>query len=198
MTVIVGLIDNETVYMGADTLMVNGFDTSHLAPSVPKVFHRGPFLIGVTGMLRALQLVQFRLNPVIETKPGGDIEFMVTDFVDELRRVLKEGGSAHEENGIEHTGDRDDYSRFLVGYRGHLYNVGPDYHVRESTDDFAAIGSGEDFALGSLHSTQGINPESRVTLAIEAAMRFNAGCGGDVRIELLPCRESNQERNPND
>ena len=186
MTVIVGLIHDGTITMGADTLMVAGFDKSHLAPSVSKVARRGPFLIGVTGSVRVLQTVRYRLDVAIDNRTDADdMEFMVTDFVDELRRVLRAGGSAHEENGVEHTGDREDCSRFMVGYRGHLYRVGADYNVTETTDDFAAIGSGEDFALGSLHSTHGLDPETRIQIAIRAAMRFNAGVGGEIRMETL-------------
>lgn len=164
MTVIVGIVEQGTIYMASDSRMTIGYDVATLAPSVPKVFHRGPFLIGITGSVRALQLLHYRLDPPAQ-QTDDDMEHIAITVVDSIRQLFKDGGVAEQTNGAEFTGDDEHYSRILIGYRGRLYRVAADYNVTELTLPYVAMGSGEDFALGSLY--------------------FNATVGGDVRIETL-------------
>lgn len=181
MTVIAALIDNDTLYMASDTQMTNGSDATNLSPSVPKVFFRGDLLVGVSGSVRALNLIRYRLD-VPERDTDDDMEYISISVVDSIRQLLKDGGVAEQTNGSEFNGDSDHYSHFLIGYRGRIFRVGSDYNVTERSGPYNAIGSGEDFALGSLYSTPGLPPEYRLRTALLAAMEFNVSVGGTVSI----------------
>jgi ATP-dependent protease HslVU (ClpYQ) peptidase subunit len=164
MTCIAALVDAGDVYIGGDSASVAGHTIA--VRSDGKVFRSGEYLIGFGTSFRMGQLLQHRLR-LPEPPSGGELHtFMVRDFADAVRACLKEGGFAGEEDGSERGG------HFLVGVRGRLFHVGGDYQVAEYASGFAAIGSGEDFALGSLHSTAGQPPLQRVLTALEAAERF--------------------------
>jgi ATP-dependent protease HslVU (ClpYQ) peptidase subunit len=64
-----------------------------------------------------------------------------------------------------------------VGYNGNLYCVESDFQVAEHLDDFNACGCGENYALGSLHSTAKttMTPAERVYEALSVAEYFSAG-----------------------
>ncbi len=164
MTCIAGLVDSGDVFIGGDSASVAGHTIA--VRSDGKVFHSGAYLIGFGTSFRMGQLLQHRL--VLPEPPiGGELHtFMVRDFAEAVRDCLKEGGFAGEEDGSERGG------HFLVGVSGRLFHVGGDYQVAEYASGFAAIGSGEDFALGSLHSTAGQPPRQRILTALMAAERF--------------------------
>ena len=172
MTIIVGLIDEEskTIYMGGDSAGVAHYSLQKRKD--PKVFINGEFIIGYTSSFRMGQLLRFKLNPPTR-KIGMDVyEYMCTDFIDAVRECFKEGGYTEIENNVEAGGT------FLVGYAGRLFEVESDFQVAERLIDYTACGCGIDLALGSLHSTAyitHITPERRVLLALKAAAEFSVG-----------------------
>ncbi|HEV7935246.1 MAG TPA: hypothetical protein VGP70_23410 [Actinomadura sp.] len=171
MTAIVGLVHNGTVHIGGDSA---GVDDS-LALTVradAKVFTTGPFAMGFTTSFRMGQLLRYALKA---PEPNGDLErFMVTEFVDAVRDCLKEGGWATKDS------EREEGGTFLIGVHGRLFCVQSDYQVAEAADGFAAVGCGEDVALGALYATarSRMAPQKRIKLALEAAERFSAGVRG--------------------
>ncbi len=118
------------------------------------------------------QLIRYSLRP---PKPKGEIEkFMATKFVDALRDCLKTGGWARKEN------DREEGGTFLVGIRGKLFTVYDDYQVAIAADGFAAVGCGDQIALGALYATAGagLKPRRRIKIALQAAERFSTDVRG--------------------
>ena len=141
-----------------------------------KVFQNGEFLMGFTTSFRMGQLLRYSLKPP-RRHPDDDIhQYMVVDFVNAVRGCLKAGGYASKEDEVESGGT------FLVGYAGHLFTVDSDYQVGIPEDGYAAVGSGQDIARGSLFATQGQEPRSRVLTALRSAERFNAGVRGPFHI----------------
>ena len=177
MTCIVGLIDGRRVWMGGDSAGVSGLDITVRAD--PKVFRNGEFLIGFTSSFRMGQLLAFRLRPPKHAQGMDVFHYMVTDFVDEVRNCLKEGGYAQRNNDAEQGGS------FLVAYQGRLFSIQSDYQVCETVRGFHAIGCGADYALGSLASTQGQPAERRVLRSLECAEMLNGGVRAPFRIECL-------------
>lgn len=96
---------------------------------------------------------------------------MATTVIDAVRDCLKAGGWAAEEN------DREESGTFLVGVRGQLFAVHDDYQVARAADGFAAVGCGDQIALGAMYATAdaGMGPRRRVRTALAAAERFSAG-----------------------
>ena len=167
MTVIVGLVDQGSVYIGGDSAGISGLSLTVRADT--KVFHNGPFLFGFTGSFRMGQLIHHSLTPPEPTRPLE--RFMSTTFIDSLRSCLKEGGWARRES------EREEGGTFLVGVAGRLFIVESDYQVGYTTDGYAAVGCGDEIALGALYATAGTDmpPRKRIMLALKAAERFSAG-----------------------
>lgn len=179
MTCIVGVVDREgRVWMGGDARASMGWVKQQL--SGPKVFRNGPMLLGGTGALRSLQLLQYALT-VPEHPEGLSIEgYLSTTFVNAVRECFKAAGLASKTNEQEsHNG------AILVGYRGTLAQIDSGYGVLLSAHGYDAVGSGAEVALGALYATEELPARHRVRLALEAATRFSTGVGGPFTIECL-------------
>jgi ATP-dependent protease HslVU (ClpYQ) peptidase subunit len=170
MTAIVGLVHRKTVYIGGDSAGASGWSLTVRADS--KVFHNGDYLFGFTTSFRMGQLIRYALEP---PRPTGETDrFMATAFIDAVRECLKAGGWAKKDS------EREEGGTFLVGVRGRLFTVYEDYQVAEAADGYAAVGCGDELALGALFATAGTRmpPERRVEVALSAAERFSAGVRG--------------------
>lgn len=167
MTCIVGLKHKNTIYLGGDSA---GIDRTYLTiRKDPKVFINGEFIIGFTDSFRMGQLLQYSLVVPKKPKKQNTYSYMATTFIEAVRACLGTGGYTTVENNREIGG------QFLVGFDNRLFTVESDFQVGESIHDFHAIGCGDDIALGSLYSTEGMDPKYRVTTALNAAQEFSAG-----------------------
>lgn len=180
MTCIAAFINkNKTIIMGADSAGTGGW--SRTLRKDPKVFIKNKMIFGFCGSFRMGQLLQFQLKVPDQPKKMDDFEYMVREFVEALRKCLKDGGYSKISDNEEEGGT------FLVGYKGRLYRIDADFQVAESLDGYEALGSGEDLALGSLHTTNSLpmNSRRRIRLALEAAAYFNVACAAPfVILEL--------------
>jgi ATP-dependent protease HslVU (ClpYQ) peptidase subunit len=177
MTCIVGYVDNNKVYMGADSLSVEGKYLAKVIRKDPKVFRCGDFLIGGTTSWRMLQLLRFKLKPPGLTEQSDLLDYMCTDFIDEIIKLFKV-------NGFENTnGNRDDLGgQFLVGYKNRLFRVCEDYHVEESVYPFNACGCGADFALGSMATNQHKRAYQIIEEALTVTEKLSAGVSAPFLI----------------
>ncbi|WP_232079999.1 hypothetical protein [Burkholderia pseudomallei] len=144
----------------------------------PKIYRVGPFLIGFTTSYRMGQLLGHSFSVPDHLEGVDTFAFMCTTFVDAVRECLKKGGFALREN------EREEAGTFLCAYRGRVFRVESDYQIGESATNFDACGCGQEFALGSLYSTSGMEPEQRVRTALCAAQRFSAGVREPFLIEV--------------
>ena len=177
MTCIAGLIDKGKVYMGADSAGVANLSLHVRADE--KVFVKDDFIMGFTTSFRMGQLLRYKLQ--VSPRPRGQdvFEYMVTSFIEAVRKCLKEGGFAEKKDEKEKAGT------FLVGYRGRLFTVDSDYQVGENLLPYAATGCGEDIALGTLFANEDLKPEKRILQALEAAEQFNAAVRRPFVIKVL-------------
>jgi ATP-dependent protease HslVU (ClpYQ) peptidase subunit len=175
MTCIVGLVDNNKVYIGGDSAGVSGLDIT--VRKDEKVWKKDEFVFGFTSSFRMGQILRYSFNPP-ECKVGRDImEYMCTDFINEVRKCLKEGGYTHVSNNVESGGT------FLVGFQGRLFRVESDFQVGEPVDNYDACGCGESYALGALGSSVYLSqPEHRVRQALNVASKFSAGVCGPFNV----------------
>ncbi|MEW2574613.1 hypothetical protein [Streptomyces syringium] len=167
MTVIVGLVHNGRVHLGGDSAGVAGLRLT--VRRDPKLFRNGPYVMGFTTSFRMGQLLHHAFKA---PKPRGDLDrFMATVFVDKLRKCLKDGGWARKDSEQEQAGT------FLVGVHSRLFAVYGDYQIAEPADGYAAVGCGDEFALGALHATADLylKPRERLGLALAAAGHHSAG-----------------------
>jgi ATP-dependent protease HslVU (ClpYQ) peptidase subunit len=177
MSAIVGLREGGKIWIGGDSAGVAGLDLTIRGDS--KVFRNGEFLFGFTTSFRMGQLLRYSLKPPVQAENQDPVEYMCTTFVDAVRNCLKAGGFARKTNEEETAGD------FLVGYRGHLFEVESDYQVSVAADNYEACGCGRAIVRGALYATRSLEPRKRVELALSAAEHHCAGVRGPFVIEIL-------------
>lgn len=177
MTCIIGLVENDTVYMGGDSASATSWDMR--ITKLPKVFGLKNFLIGYTSSFRMGQLLQYQLTVPLQNGED-DMAYMVGTFIEEVRRLFKDNGYTKIENNQEEGGC------FLVGYKRRLYVVHSDFQVNEHTDGFEAIGCGQDYALATMKALETLPPRDRITKALEIAAYFSNGVCAPFHIEELP------------
>ncbi len=180
MTCVVGLVDRGRVYIGADSASVQGWVRRQTA--LCKVFRNGPFLIGYTTSFRMGQLLEHQLK-VPPQRKEPDQQYMVNQFVEAVRKLLKSQGFSKVESNNESGG------QFLVGYRGRLYSIQKDFQVGEMAEGLDAIGSGSDFALGALVALPKLSPRRRIRRALEVAAHFNMGVCAPFTVRSIRASE---------
>lgn len=166
MTCIVGIANGKSVWMGGDSSAVDAQSGEICAVADPKVFLLGSeMLVGYTGSFRVGQLLQYKLKLPKRKAKQTDIQYLTTDFMDSVRKILKAG----DWNVLGPEGG----PTFLIGYRGKLYEVGEEMYVLNYEAQETAVGAGGVYALGSLHTTRQIKelaePEERIAWALSAS-----------------------------
>lgn len=180
MTCIVGYTDGMYVYIGGDSAGLSGWELT--ARKDPKVFCVGEFVMGFTTSFRMGQILCHSFNPP-EIPDGSDIyRYMTTEFVDEIRRVMREKGFAERHHEAEKGG------QFLVGVRGRLFRVDSDFQVGETVHGFDAVGCGGSLAIGAMAAMLleimiwEVTPRDIIRKALQIAERFNGGVRGPFII----------------
>ena len=175
MTCIVGFVENGVTWMGADSLGSNGW--SMAVEKRPKAFHSkdsSDIVIGGTTSFRMLQLLQYSnglFDELSLSKSQINHEYMVSKFIPNLQKLFSDGGFEKVDSGVKKSGE------FLLGYKDNLFKVQSDYSVLENNTNYNACGCGEDFAMGSLKTTEGMDilPEDKIRKALQAASAFSTG-----------------------
>lgn len=176
MTCIVGLVHERKVYIGGDSAGVAGLNLQIRADC--KVFTTGKFAFGFCGSFRMGQLLRYSFTPPPRHQDTDLYKYMVTEFINQVRKTLKDGGYAEKHDDSEKGG------YFLVGHAGRLFYVESDYQVGEAATPYNATGCGSPFAMGSLFSSKGA-PKKRIEEALAAAQANSAGVRGPFHIESV-------------
>jgi ATP-dependent protease HslVU (ClpYQ) peptidase subunit len=169
MTVIVGIADGTNVYIGGDRAASDG--DSVISMSRPKVGVRGDWIYGYSGDIGIGQYMDVIDLPVLDK---DDDPYMV--IINELIYAM------HER--IDRVIKTDEpQADFLIGARGRLFELSTEaWGVIEINE--SSIGSGSQFALGSLHTTYTytIPTKERVELALNAAITYSPSCQAPIDI----------------
>ena len=115
-----------------------------------------------------------------------DVDIDILTFVSSFRSWLKEDGWDAGEPG---RGCPANYAADLIVVDdGLVYHVHGSGSVVDFGDNFCAEGSGREYAYGAAYALRadGItNPELVMRTAIEAAIKYDNNCGGDVFIKKV-------------
>lgn len=172
MTCIVAISDGKRVYMGGER---GNSDTYTIVSSTaPKIFECGSYLIGYAGNSGISQAViyNFEFPPLGKTTRIDS--HMLQVFIPKLRAFVKD-------NDIKIPENEDDNASFIVGVKGRVYEIDlSDFQCIEYTE--VAIGSGGNYAYGSLYSSIGKDPISRIKEAVEAAIIYSPTCQGPIDL----------------
>lgn len=190
MTCIVGFIEKDIVYIGGDSAGVGGYDLQ-IRKDV-KVFKNGPFIMGFTTSFRMGQLLMSsKFKPKKQLSKQSDYDYMITTFIDNIRKLFKDNGFEKKYIDGELKG-----GTFLVGYKGNLYEIDEDFQVGVREEDYSSVGCGSQIALGAmyiLNYDKDKVPEQRIEESLKAAERFSAGVSGPFNIVSMSSSESIRE-----
>lgn len=172
MTCIVGIAKDNIVYMGGERGSSDSMTI--LSATRPKVVEINNYLIGYAGSTGIGQLAH-----MIDLPPIGKniYKTLRTTFVKSLRDAIDEYGNAplNDDNATE----------WLVGVNGRLFEISSeDWQVSEYEE--SSIGSGNNIALGSLHTSRSWkNQDKRIRYALQAAVDLSPTCIGPIDIKIL-------------
>lgn len=166
MTCIVGVRDP------VNCRVIIGGDSAACGPGIvlirtdPKVFRVGPYAIGFTDSWRMGQILRYGMRwPEPPARNG--MRHVVRMVVPAIREAFKREGWMGQAQGDEIGRERG--GEFLCAFSANLYMVDSDFQVAELSHDYASVGYAREFALGSLHSTSGMQPRKRALMALQAA-----------------------------
>lgn len=191
MSVVIGLKYNNKCWLACDKQVVSGNMKLFLSESHNKIFpvmDRPGVIIGGVGFLRGINLLEANnsyIDEITYLKKGLDYNYMVNVFPILLNKLFVENGFVSaEENELRLKG------AVIVAIDDMLYAVDHDGSVLE-IDEYAAIGTGEELAYGSIRTNLNNVPEGEelddddivaiLTMAVEAAS-CSTSCGGGVSI----------------
>ena len=170
MSVVVAIKENGKVYIGADSQVTRGGTRTTLKNEnnykVWRVIGAPNCLMAQVGNLRDANVI--RLMPDLVTEYNIYRNHIGFDFV--VKKVVPDIVEELTNCGYLKDGKNTDMldSSFLFAYKDQLYMINSDRAVIE-VEDYVAIGSGADQAIGSLLSTEGQNPRERIVKAIKSS-----------------------------
>lgn len=188
MTVVVGVVGRRGVLLAGDAQYST--ENTHRWSHEPKAFRLSDVLaIAYCGSGRLGQILSYHLTDSLEDPPLGMDEhyWAVREFIPYLRDVTEQHGHLHirEDTQVEELGQ----SAFLLAVRSRLFAIEADFSVNEHAQPYEALGSGEDAAIGSFHSSLGMDGvpiatkarmESAARKAIAAASDYTNFVGGPI------------------
>lgn len=177
MTVIIGLVENDTLYMGGDSAVAWGWRKDVISDR--KVFTNGPFLIGIAGYVRFANILRYQLAFDPQSEDLTDYEYMVRSFAEGVRKAGKELGYSRVKENEEQHG-----SMALIGYKQKLYELGSDFSILTNATGLMAIGVGEEFALGAMAAMPERKAETRILKALSIAGRYSMGIAEPYYVEV--------------
>ena len=169
MTCIVGISDGKSVYIGGDRAISDG--DVILSMSRPKVGVRGDWIYGYAGDIGIGQLIEVIDLPIV-----GDKDDPYLLILNEIIYTLHE----RIDNFIKND---EPQAEFLIGCKGRLFELNTEaWGIAEVQE--SAIGSGSQYALGSLYTTYPLYTDihTRTKLALESAITYSPTCQGPIDI----------------
>jgi ATP-dependent protease HslVU (ClpYQ) peptidase subunit len=148
-----------------------------------KVWIKEDKIYGFCGSFRVGQLMRYAFQAPERSKNSTPLEYMVTHFVDSLTKTLEAGGALLKDEQQERAMPFE--SMLMVGYDGCLYIISYDFAIEQIPDGYAAIGSGEPYALGSLFETTNKKPQTRILSALQTASYHCAWVLPPYAVECL-------------
>jgi ATP-dependent protease HslVU (ClpYQ) peptidase subunit len=175
MTCIVGIEFGGKVILGGDIQGTGG--NTKVVHTQPKVFIRGGVAFGYTSSYRFGQIVEHCMDTPVP--PAGD-EDIYRWLITVLAPSMKDALGRH---GYQGGGN------CLVGVRGQLWEMQDDFSVIRSKLGYATVGSGMEYALGSIFADQASRPPrtdseaaQMARNAVQAAGTFSPSVGTEAEV----------------
>ncbi len=172
MTCIVAVVNSKGSYIAGDR---GASDSNIILPLAhPKVWKTGPYLFGYYGSMDG-EKVMYNFNPPAPKKDTD--KFMLNEFT----KALKE---FYDEHFVFSTQDKEADFGMIIIVNGLMYehDAGVMSMTRFATNHLS-VGSGSEYAYGSLHSTEAWSDgKKRAKIAVEAATKYSTSCMGPIDV----------------
>jgi len=174
MTCIVAIRGDDGLFLASE----RGCGTADLMQTLgtPKIWTAGGYSFGYSGDLFG-ETFRHNFKPPTITKHVD--KFMQSTFKKAIREFLKEWGM-----DVVRDGDEKTTFSMIICVKGAIY----EYDMMSGSlikydDQYMSIGSGQDFALGNLYATEGVeDSKSRAVMAVAAAIRFSPTCKEPIDV----------------
>lgn len=172
MTIIVGIEYDGGAFLGSDASISSEDYISSISGT--KLITKKRLIFAYTGHFRPAQVIEKIWKPPEYSGVKTD-EYLYKRLIPSLQAVF-------EKHKVTERGS------FLLGFRKKIYVIQDDFAIVRTSKSYYAEGTGESYALGSFHSTEGlgIDPSLRAVLALEAACEFSPSCQGPIYVEKVP------------
>ncbi|HEU0299931.1 MAG TPA: hypothetical protein VFR37_10760 [Longimicrobium sp.] len=169
MTVIAGLVEGGVAYLAADSYTSSDTTTVRLpiGATTPKLFRVGEMAVGISGESRIGHVLRHAVH-LPAYPPSLDPLRAVVELADRLRAEMEARKGLNDDGLMD--GD------CLVGFRGRLFQIDCSFAVIEWDTPYAATGSGDGIAVGSLATTaepyfagMDMDPQLRLATALRVA-----------------------------
>ncbi len=186
MTAIIAVTDGSKVVMGADSAGTRGWDLRTRSAQDTKLIRRSggyaDMLIGASGSARWVSLLRDQfVVPPLEERPltgQGIPRSYIASVVEAMYRLAKSYDLLDNEKEI--------HGSMLLACRGVIWHIDSGFALIQHEQPYAAIGCGDQIALGALYvmsQNSDYTFKRMVQEALEAAERFSAGVRGPFVIE---------------
>lgn len=183
MTVIAAVVNENGSFIAGDR---GASDDNIILPLAhPKVWQLGNYLFGYYGSMDG-EKVMYNFEPPVPTalqKKHID-KFMGNEFT----KALKE---FYDEHFVFVSEKECDFGMIIIA-EGKMYehDAGTMSMTRFETD-YLSLGSGSEYALGSLYTTQTwADGKKRVRLAVEVATKYSPSCMQPIDVVSIPRKET--------
>lgn len=173
MTIIVAVSNEKGYYMAGDRGASE--DNLILPLASPKVWKAGPYLFGYYGNLDG-EKIMYNFQPPAPRKRDLD-KFMLNEF----SRALK---ACYDETFVFAPDNKEAEFGMIIAVNGKLYeHDAATMSMTRFETEYLAVGSGAEYAYGSLFSTDvWKDGKRRVRMAVESAIKYSTSCLGPVDI----------------
>lgn len=170
MTVLIGIVEDNVMYLAADSIGASQHYKEVRRDS--KIFRKKDMLISCTHTFRFRDIVKHEFELPEHPKKMSVEKYIVTKFISNLRILQKKLGHV----GSDKDGDLG--CGLLIAYRGNLIRIEADFQYAQHRMEYDSLGSGQNLARASLHSTSfyNIDPKIRIRLAFESCRMYQNGC----------------------
>lgn len=176
MSVVIAIKENGVTYMAADTQVSFGDSKRHLkSDSLQKVWSVVDIphcIMGGVGLARDLNLIRYCTSELIPEAAVLKNDITVGTIMLSTVPVIFESIRNYTQLVTGCDKDIPINSEFLLAYKDKIFDIAPDGTVEE-IEDYIAIGSGADAALGSLKHTIDEPVYDRLIKALDAAAESN-------------------------
>lgn len=178
MTIVVAQREGNRVWIGADSRITS--HNSFIYPTVAKKWHKwGDWWMGCAGSTRLSNLIEAHaLDPQPATEQALIVAVRSWIKDDEWNQEVPGGGPGPRSVGS---------AMLVVTPDRRVLDVSSFWAYSDAGVEFAAIGSGCDYAYGAAHAMRAtaIPTEERMQIALEAACNYDTGCGEPLFVRAV-------------